>query len=78
MEQRKQTAVEWLTKRCNDSLDKEPDNPTQQEIGYSKALVHFIILLEEAKQMEKEEHGRIANKAHEEGWKEGKYGASRW
>jgi hypothetical protein len=51
----KQTAVEWLTKRCNDSLDKEPNEPTQQEIGYSKALVHFIILLKEAKQMEKEQ-----------------------
>jgi hypothetical protein len=52
---KKQTAIESLIKRCNDSLDKEPDEPTQQEIGYSKALVHFIILLEEAKEMEKEQ-----------------------
>jgi len=53
--EKKQTAIDSLIKRFNDSLDKEPINPTQQEIGYSKALVHFIILLKEAKQMEKEQ-----------------------
>lgn len=52
---KKQTAIQSLIKRCNDSLDKEPINPTQQEIGYSKALLHIIILLEEAKEMEKEQ-----------------------
>ncbi len=51
----KQTAVDLLIKRCNDSLEKEPIDCTQQEVGYSKALVHFIILLKEAKQMEKEQ-----------------------
>jgi len=52
---KKQTAIDSLIKRCNDSLDKEPINPTQQKIVYSKALCHIIILLEEAKEMEEKQ-----------------------
>jgi hypothetical protein len=51
--EKKQTAIDSLIKRCNDSLEKEPNNCTEQEIGYSKALRHIIILLEEAKIIEK-------------------------
>ena len=51
----KQTAVDWLISKCNDSLNREPIDPTQQEIGYSKALSHIIILLEEAKAMERQQ-----------------------
>lgn len=51
----KQTAADWLIFKCKDSLDREPIDATQQEIGYSKALNHIIILLEQAKQMEKEQ-----------------------
>lgn len=51
----KQSAVEWLISKCNDSLNREPIDPTHQEIGYSKALSHIIILLEEAKAMEKQQ-----------------------
>jgi hypothetical protein len=52
----KQTAVEWLKERCIDSLNKEPENPTEQEIGYSKALRHIIQLIDEqAKSMDKEQ-----------------------
>jgi len=52
----KQTAVEWLKKKCEDSLNKEPDNPSEREIGYSIALKHFITLIEnKAKQVEKEQ-----------------------
>lgn len=50
-----QTAVDWLIYKCNDSINKEPDNPTEKEIGYSKALFHIVILLEQAKEMEKEQ-----------------------
>jgi putative sterol carrier protein len=50
------TAIEWLKKKCEDSLNKEPDNPSEREIGYSIALKHFITLIEnKAKQMEKEQ-----------------------
>lgn len=48
----KQTAIEWLISKCKNSLDKEPLNATEQEIGYSKALNHMLLLLEEAKQIE--------------------------
>ncbi len=48
----KQTAIEYLISKCKNSLDKEPLNATEQEIGYSKALNHMILLLEEAKQIE--------------------------
>ena len=52
----KQTAVEWLKKKCEDSLNKEPDDPSEREIGYSIALKHFITLIEnKAKAMELEQ-----------------------
>ncbi len=48
----KQTAIEYLISKCKNSLDKEPLDATEQEIGYSKALNHMLLLLEEAKQIE--------------------------
>ncbi len=48
----KQTPIEYLISKCKNSLDKEPLDATEQEIGYSKALNHMILLLEEAKQIE--------------------------
>jgi hypothetical protein len=54
----KQTAVEWLKKKCENSLDREPDDPSEKEIGYSMALKHIITLIDtEAIQMEKEQTG---------------------
>jgi hypothetical protein len=38
----KQTAVEWLKKKCENSLDREPEDPNEKEIGYSMALKHII------------------------------------
>jgi hypothetical protein len=52
----KQTAVDWLKKKCQDSLDREPDDANEKEIGYSMALNHIITLIDlEAKQMEKDQ-----------------------
>ncbi len=34
--------------------------------------------IESLLKVEEEEHRKIASKAREEGWKEGKYGVSRW
>lgn len=52
----KQTAVDWLKKKCQDSLDREPEDANEKEIGYSMALKHIITLIDlEAKQMEKEQ-----------------------
>jgi hypothetical protein len=59
----KQTALNWLKKKCEDSLNKEPDNPSEREIGYSIALKHFITLIEnEAKAMEKEQMIEFADR----------------
>lgn len=51
----KGTVLDRLLSKCKDSLNREPIDATQQEIGYSKALNHIIVLLEEFKQMEKEQ-----------------------
>lgn len=52
----KQTAVDWLKAKCEDSLNREPNNPSEKEKGYSIALKHFIALIDnEVKSMEKEQ-----------------------
>ncbi len=58
----KQTAVEWLKKKCQDSLDREPDDANEKEIGYSMALKHIITLIDtEAIQMDKEQKQEFYN-----------------
>ena len=61
----KQTAVEWL--------ESELDWLTNYMMEEHKEQ-----LFNQAKAMQKKEHERIADKAREDGWKEGKYGQSRW
>ena len=70
----KQTAVEWV----EDELSKL--NLAVVTMGITQEEYHSqrVRLWEKAKAMEQKEFSRIANKAHEEGWKEGKYGVSRW
>ncbi len=43
----KQTAVEWLKEKLNDSIEREPSNPTSKELGYTKALKDIIFLIED-------------------------------
>lgn len=40
------TALEWLKEKLIDSLEREPNSPTNKELGYSKALKDVIILIE--------------------------------
>lgn len=43
----KQTALEWLKEKLNDSIEREPSNPTSKELGYTKALKDIIFLIED-------------------------------
>ncbi len=70
----KQTPVEWI----EDELSKLNSAVITAEITQEEYHKQRVGLWEKAKAMEQKEHSRIANKAHEEGWKEGKYGVSRW
>ena len=52
----KETAIEWVKNKCEDSLAKEPFDASEREKGYSIALKHIVTLIkEQAKQMEKEQ-----------------------
>jgi hypothetical protein len=62
----RQTAVEWLELRLKKKFDIYGDKDDFKE------------MFQQAKAMEQKEHSRIASKAREDGWKEGKYGVSRW
>ncbi len=70
----KQTAVEWI----EDELSKLNSAVVIMGITQEKYHIQRVHLWEKAKAMEGEEHRRIASKAREEGWQEGKYGVSRW
>lgn len=70
----KQTAVEWL----EDEISKLNSAVVNMEITPEEYHKQRVGIWEKAKMMEQKEHSRIINKAHEEGWKEGKYGQSRW
>lgn len=70
----KQTPVEWI----EDELSKLNSAVITAEITQEEYHKQRVGLWEKAKAMEQKEHSRIASKAREEGWKEGKYGVSRW
>ena len=38
--------MQWLKRKCIESLTKEPNTPTEQERGYSKALRDIISLID--------------------------------
>lgn len=60
----KQTAVEWLIEELGEYFPNE--------------IAGIHLMVEQAKEMEKKEHERIADKAREDGWRDAKYGSQRW
>jgi hypothetical protein len=70
----KQTAVEWAEDKLSD-LNSAVVNGEIAPEEYHEIRVN---IWEKAKSMEQKEYSRIANESHEKGWKEGKYGQSRW
>jgi hypothetical protein len=70
----KQTAVEW----AEDQLSNLNSSVVSGEIAPEEYHKIRVGIWEKAKLMEKKEHQRIADKAREDGWREGKYVQSRW
>lgn len=70
----KQTPVEW----AEDQLSILNSAVVNGEIATEEYHRIRVGIWEKAKLMEQKEYSRIANEFHEKGWKEGKYGQSRW
>ena len=70
----KQTPVEW----AEDQLSILNSAVVNGEIATEEYHRIRVGIWEKAKLMEQKEYSIIANTAHEKGWKEGKYGQSRW
>lgn len=69
-----QTAIEWI----EDELAKLNSAAATTNITQEEYHNQRVGLWEQAKLIEKRQREKIADKAREEGWKEGKYGYSRW
>ncbi len=68
------TAVEW----AEDELSNLNSAVVNGEITTQEYHKIRVGIWEKAKLMEKKEHERIADKAREDGWRDGKYGSQRW
>ena len=70
----KQTPVEW----AEDQLSILNSAVVSGEISTEEYNRIRVDIWMKAKSMEQKEYSRIANESHEKGWKEAKYGQSRW